>query len=60
MTSKKVLSLIEKSGQVAPGKSLEEMKQVGDGRAGTPFSSDHYIDLTRGIGRTFDVFHEGL
>jgi len=61
MTSKKIFYLIEKSGQVAAGKELggDETSTATGARERLP-QADHYIDLTRGIGRTFDVFPEGL
>jgi len=55
------LYLIEKSGEVAAEKELggNETSTATGARERLP-QADHYIDLTRGIGRTFDVFPEGL
>jgi hypothetical protein len=60
MTSKKVLFLIEKSGQVAAGKELGGNETSTARARGNAFLKPVITLTTRGIGRTFDVFPEGL
>jgi hypothetical protein len=53
MTSKKIFYLIEKSGQVAAGKVLGGNEtSTATGARERLSQADHYIDCTRGIGRT--------